>query len=328
MAGLDLRGLELVTLGACETALGRVDLSDNLTGLPSLLLAAGAQAVIGTLWEVYDEAATTFFTTLYDALARGGADVAQAFRTAQRETRNRFPEYRDWGAFYLTGGITTHSRRPCDHTGTARPDLLPVRLDPDPRRVLGRNDRQSPQEGRLSIGRPLLTALDTTVLDAQTAPFLRARPDSRFHLLTLTTSFHDNAEQPFRSAWVKVALRRADTQAAEQPVAWSMQPRTAQDEVSVSRKITLSPQLKPTTPVAGLDISTRVTGGRETTLKRNDVSLEALHEGTSTPSWNFESTDSRQIRGIHILCPRHRHRGDRNPAPPGSRWAPPSGPGG
>lgn len=54
--GLDLRGLEPVTLGACETALGRIDLSDNLRGLPAALLLAGARAVIGTLWEVSGDA--------------------------------------------------------------------------------------------------------------------------------------------------------------------------------------------------------------------------------------------------------------------------------
>src|SRR5262249_40551295 len=39
---LDLRGLDVVTLGACETALGRIDPSDNLRGMPAALLLAGA----------------------------------------------------------------------------------------------------------------------------------------------------------------------------------------------------------------------------------------------------------------------------------------------
>ncbi|MGI5183254.1 CHAT domain-containing protein [Dactylosporangium sp. CA-152071] len=100
---LDLRGLELVTLGACETSLGRIDPGDNLRGLSAALLTAGAHAVIGTLWVVAADASTTFFTALYGAL-HGGATVADAFRTAQLATRRHHPEYRDWGAFYLTGG--------------------------------------------------------------------------------------------------------------------------------------------------------------------------------------------------------------------------------
>ena len=102
--GRDLRGLELVTLGACQTALGRVDAFDNVRGLPAALLLAGTHAVIGTLWEVLADASTAFFTELYGCLARDDADVVTAFGVAQRATRARFPEYRDWGAFYLDGG--------------------------------------------------------------------------------------------------------------------------------------------------------------------------------------------------------------------------------
>jgi CHAT domain-containing protein len=103
---LDLNGLELVTLGACETALGRVDQSDNPRGLPAALLLAGARAVIGTLWPVLAGASTYFFTELYRALMEPDGDVTAAFATAQRATRLEYPQYRDWGAFYLIGGLT------------------------------------------------------------------------------------------------------------------------------------------------------------------------------------------------------------------------------
>jgi hypothetical protein len=101
---LDLRGLDVVTLGACETALGRIDRSDNLRGMPAALLLAGAGAVVGTLWEVSAQASTTFFTEFYRLLRSDPHDLAGAFGGAQRHARGRHPEYRDWGAFYLTGG--------------------------------------------------------------------------------------------------------------------------------------------------------------------------------------------------------------------------------
>jgi CHAT domain-containing protein len=104
IATLDLRGLELVTLGACETSLGRVDISDNVRGLPAAFLTAGAKAVIGTLWQVTDASSTVFFTALYRSLALEAATIIEAFGAAQRVTREQCPEYRDWGAFYLTGG--------------------------------------------------------------------------------------------------------------------------------------------------------------------------------------------------------------------------------
>jgi CHAT domain-containing protein len=102
IAAADLRGAELVTLSACESALGRFDLSDNLRGLPAAFLAAGASAVIGALWPVGAAPATTFFTTLYTRLAEGDAKLV-AYRAAQDATRKNHPEYRDWGAFCYVG---------------------------------------------------------------------------------------------------------------------------------------------------------------------------------------------------------------------------------
>jgi CHAT domain-containing protein len=107
---LDLRGLEVVTLGACETALGRIDQSDNLRGMPAALLLAGAGAVIGTLWEVSAQASTTFFTAFYKILISGTDDVIGTFGKAQEQTRERHSEYRDWGAFYLTGGYAASGK--------------------------------------------------------------------------------------------------------------------------------------------------------------------------------------------------------------------------
>jgi hypothetical protein len=103
---LDLTGLELVTLGACETALGRVDQSDNVRGLPAAFLLAGTRSVIGTLWPVLASASTFFFTQLYRSLVGEDTDVTAAFATAQQATRREFPQYRDWGAFYLIGGLS------------------------------------------------------------------------------------------------------------------------------------------------------------------------------------------------------------------------------
>ncbi len=98
----DLRGVELVTMSSCESALGRFDLNDNLRGLPAAFLAAGASAVIGCLWPVNPDAATAFFATLYARLAED-PDRRAAFRAAQVATHDRYPAYRDWGAFCFIG---------------------------------------------------------------------------------------------------------------------------------------------------------------------------------------------------------------------------------
>lgn len=100
---LDLSGVRLVTLAACESALGRFDRADNVRGVPAALITAGVQAVVGCLWAVRPEPATYFFQHLHRR-ADLADDPEQAFREAQTATRDRYPQYRDWGAFtYLLG---------------------------------------------------------------------------------------------------------------------------------------------------------------------------------------------------------------------------------
>ena len=105
LSGCDLRGLQLVTLSACETALGRFDRGDNLRGIPAALLLAGVRSIAGTLWQVPDAASRTFFTAMYRELSERPDDIVTAFRGAQREAREAFPAYRDWGGFVLMGGL-------------------------------------------------------------------------------------------------------------------------------------------------------------------------------------------------------------------------------
>jgi hypothetical protein len=99
---LDLSMVELVTLSACDSALGRVDPSDNLRGLAASLFRAGVRTLVGTLWPTGSRVCRTFFVALYREL-RSGASKRDAFARAQRETRTRHPQYRAWGAFYLMG---------------------------------------------------------------------------------------------------------------------------------------------------------------------------------------------------------------------------------
>ena len=95
---------DLITLSACETALGRFDMGDNLRGFPESLLIAGVSTIVGTLWPIETSCSRYFFVRLYAAL-RDGVNKGDAFRKAQLQTRRKFPQYRDWGAFYLTGAV-------------------------------------------------------------------------------------------------------------------------------------------------------------------------------------------------------------------------------
>lgn len=102
LLGRSLRGLRLLTLSACETALGRFDLGDNIRGLPASFFICGVATIIGTLWPVRDDVSRHFFVAFYRVYA-AGTPLLDAFVAAQRDTRQHFPQYRDWGAFYFTG---------------------------------------------------------------------------------------------------------------------------------------------------------------------------------------------------------------------------------
>jgi CHAT domain-containing protein len=105
LLALDLRGLEVLSLSACESGLGRVDTADNLQGVPANALLAGVETLVVTLWPVTADCSRLFFTLLYARL-RDRATRRQAFAAAQEKTRDVYPHYRDWGAFALIGDWT------------------------------------------------------------------------------------------------------------------------------------------------------------------------------------------------------------------------------
>ena len=102
--GLDLDGVDLVTLSACQTALGEHQRGDEILSLPRAFLQAGAPAVVSTLWRV-DDASTAFLMRSFYEHLRAGVPYGDALRRAQLETA-RQPRWSDpyfWAAFVLTG---------------------------------------------------------------------------------------------------------------------------------------------------------------------------------------------------------------------------------
>ncbi len=104
LSELDLSGVNLVVLSACETARGERSRGDEITGLTRAFLHAGSPGVISTLWNIDDEAASVLMQDFYRRLLAGAA-VADALREAQMSLLSR-REYGDpffWAAFSLTG---------------------------------------------------------------------------------------------------------------------------------------------------------------------------------------------------------------------------------
>jgi tetratricopeptide (TPR) repeat protein len=104
LSSVDLKGVNLVVLSACRSAVGQRSGGDEIIGLTRALLYAGTPGVISTLWNINDAAAAGLMTDFYEQLARGAA-VADALRHAQlasiNSTERNDPKY--WAAFMLTG---------------------------------------------------------------------------------------------------------------------------------------------------------------------------------------------------------------------------------
>jgi CHAT domain-containing protein len=83
VAGLDLSTCELAVLSACETGRGRVTGGEGVIGLQRAFQAAGARTVVGSLWNVDDEATRVLMTYYYENLWRRRLGPLEALRQAQ-----------------------------------------------------------------------------------------------------------------------------------------------------------------------------------------------------------------------------------------------------
>jgi CHAT domain-containing protein/Tfp pilus assembly protein PilF len=111
--GLELH-TNLVTLSACETALGggyfaEVPAGDEFVGLTQAFLSAGSESVVATLWEVDDRSTVDLMTEFYGRLNDPGVDdnksaaLAFAQKGLRSETKYRHPYY--WAPFVLIGNV-------------------------------------------------------------------------------------------------------------------------------------------------------------------------------------------------------------------------------
>jgi CHAT domain-containing protein len=85
---LDLRGCELVVLSACETGLGQLEYGQGVLGLQRAFQAAGARAVVASLWKVDDKATAALMERFYTNLWTGKLPKLEALRQAQLSLLN------------------------------------------------------------------------------------------------------------------------------------------------------------------------------------------------------------------------------------------------
>ena len=115
IAQLDLRGLDLVVLSACQTGLGEVT-GDGVFGLQRGFKKAGANSLMMSLWSVDDEATSLFMKEFYRQLMAGNGKH-ESMKAAQRHVReyketdedgevtHPYENYKYWAAFVLLDAI-------------------------------------------------------------------------------------------------------------------------------------------------------------------------------------------------------------------------------
>jgi len=92
IAELDLSGMEMAVLSACETGLGKEAGGEGLLGLQRAFAVAGCRSVVSSLWSVDDAATAVLMERFYIHLWGEKLSKVAAMRRAQLEVM-RHPEW-------------------------------------------------------------------------------------------------------------------------------------------------------------------------------------------------------------------------------------------
>ncbi|MBS1910890.1 MAG: CHAT domain-containing protein [Bacteroidetes bacterium] len=103
IAHMDFTGTELVALSACETGLGDILGGEGVFGLARAFRAAGARAVMMSLWKVPDKQTQELMELFYTNWLDRHMSKPEALNAAQREMAKRYDDPYYWGAFVLVG---------------------------------------------------------------------------------------------------------------------------------------------------------------------------------------------------------------------------------
>jgi CHAT domain-containing protein len=109
IASLDLEGVRLAVLSACETGIGSIQIGEGVFGLRRAFRLAGVSTLIMSLWEVEDTAARHWMEQFYTARLGEGLSIAESVRTAsiglleKQRVRGASSHPFFWAMFVATG---------------------------------------------------------------------------------------------------------------------------------------------------------------------------------------------------------------------------------
>jgi CHAT domain-containing protein len=97
---------QLVVLSCCYSGRGEIK-SEGIVGMSRAFLAAGARAVVASLWDVDDDATLSFMVSFYTYL-KMGESASKSLQKAMKEIREEgYVKLRHWAPFFLIGDDVT-----------------------------------------------------------------------------------------------------------------------------------------------------------------------------------------------------------------------------
>jgi CHAT domain-containing protein len=96
IVGLNLEGLQLAVLSACESGLGEVAGGEGVLGLVRAFHVAGARDVVASLWRVDDRATAALMGRFYHQLWAQKQPPLEALRQAQLEVYRNPGRIAEW----------------------------------------------------------------------------------------------------------------------------------------------------------------------------------------------------------------------------------------
>lgn len=94
---------DIVTLSACETALGKTGNGDDVIGFTRGFLYSGARTIVSSLWKVDDQATSELMNAFYQNMQKRSSKTA--LRLAQLQVRKQYPHPYYWASFQMVGGV-------------------------------------------------------------------------------------------------------------------------------------------------------------------------------------------------------------------------------
>jgi len=110
---LDLRGVDLAVLSACESGVGRIQRGEGVMSIARGFRYAGCPSLIMSLWKISDKRSADIMSRFYSAISKGSR-IDDALATAKRsylaeiDILNSHPFY--WAAFLSVGDTSPVSR--------------------------------------------------------------------------------------------------------------------------------------------------------------------------------------------------------------------------